>query len=253
MYVYIIIVVFMAAAILYKILAAQSGKELYIRKIAGLDSIDEAIGRATEMGRPIFFTTATEPVTISSISGVTILSRIAKLAARYNTRIIVTSGNPVVYTMIEEVCKEAYTSEGKAELFDPKRDLHFILGQFPLAMGSAGIMQREKAAACFYFSYFYAESLILAEAGNIAGAIQVAGTDATTQVPFFVTSCDYTIIGEELYAASAYISKQPTMLGSLVGQDYGKLLIGIIIILGVIFASLIPKIGYNWIIDLISR
>ena len=41
-----------------------------------------------------------------------------------------------------------------------------------------------------------------ARLGNAAGAIQIAGTDAVTQLPFFITTCDYTLIGEELYAAS---------------------------------------------------
>ena len=52
--------------------------------------------------------------------------------------------------------------------------------------------------------------------------MQVAGTPSITQIPFFITSCDYTIIGDEFYAASAYLSREPTLLGSLVGQDYAK-------------------------------
>jgi hypothetical protein len=44
------------------------------------------------------------------------------------------------------------------------------------------------------------------------------------QIPFFLAACDYTIIGDEYYAASAYLSREPTLLGSLVGQDYGKIL-----------------------------
>jgi len=65
-------------------------------------------------------------------------------------------------------------------------------------------MLREKPAANFFMGMFYAESLILAETGNRTGAIQIAGTDADTQLPFFITACDYTLMGEELYAASAY-------------------------------------------------
>jgi hypothetical protein len=53
-------------------------------------------------------------------------------------------------------------------------------------------------------------------------------------VPFFVTACDYTIIGEELYAASAYLSKEPVLLGSIKAQDWGKLIILLLIITGLI-------------------
>ena len=83
-----------------------------------------------------------------------------------------------------------------------------------------GAMVREKPAACFYMGVFYAERLLLlAETGNSVGAIQVAGTAMPAQLPFFVAACDYTLIGEEFFAASAYLSGEPSQLGSLRGQD----------------------------------
>jgi len=85
---------------------------------------------------------------------------------------------------------------------------------------------------------FYAESLILAETGNSIGAIQIAGTAMPAQLPFFVAACDFTLIGEELFAASAYLSKEPRQLGSLKGQDVGKLFILFFAIAGVLLATL---------------
>ncbi|GAH92313.1 unnamed protein product, partial [marine sediment metagenome] len=73
----------------------------------------------------------------------------------------------------------------------------------------------------FLISKGLAESLIMAETGAQTGAFQIAGTDSVLQLPFFVTACDYTLIGEELYAASAYLSHEPLLLGSLKAQDYG--------------------------------
>jgi len=93
-------------------------------------------------------------------------------------------------------------------------------------------MVRDKPAACFYMGAFYAESLILAETGNSVGAIQVAGTAMPTQLPFFVAACDFTLIGEEFFAASAYLSGEPQQLGSLKGQDFGKLIGGILLLAG---------------------
>ena len=93
-------------------------------------------------------------------------------------------------------------------------------------------MIRDRPAAHIMMGYFYAESLLLAETGATTGAIQIAGTDAFTQLPFFVTTCDYTLLGEELYAASAYLSREPKLLGSLKGQDMGKALIIVVLIIG---------------------
>ncbi len=58
------------------------------------------------------------------------------------------------------------------------------------------------------------------------------------QLPFFIAACDYTLMGEELYAASAYLSKEPLMLGSLKGQDLIKIVLVGCIVIGVIFEVL---------------
>jgi hypothetical protein len=100
-----------------------------------------------------------------------------------------------------------------------------------------GKMVREKPAACFYLGAFYAESLMLAETGNSIGAIQIAGTAEPAQLPFFVAACDYTLIGEEFFAASAYLSGDPDQLGSLQGQDLGKLVVGTLLVVGSLLAT----------------
>ena len=79
----------------------------------------------------------------------------------------------------------------------------------------------------------------------MVGAIQVAGTPFTTQIPFFLAACDYTIIGDEYYAASAYLSREPTLLGSLVGQDYGKLMLIGLIVVGAIGATVAAILGHD--------
>lgn len=109
--------------------------------------------------------------------------------------------------------------------------------QFPYVAAVSGIMLRERPAANFFMGYFYAESLILAETGASTGAIQIAATDSYTQLPFFITTCDYTLIGEELYAASAYLSREPLLLGSLRAQDIGKGILITALVIGAILAT----------------
>jgi hypothetical protein len=150
--------------------------------------------------------------------------------------LIVPNNDPIVFTVAREVVKEAYTSVGRPDAFNPDSVFYLTDSQFAYAAGVDGIMVREKPATNFFCGYFYAESLILAETGAQTGAIQIAATDSITQLPFFIVACDYTLIGEELYAASAYLSKEPILLGSLKGQDYGKLLIIIFLIIASLFA-----------------
>jgi len=107
-------------------------------------------------------------------------------------------------------------------------------------------MIREKTATNFYMGMFWAESLLMTETGSMTGAVQIAGTDAVSQLPFFITTCDYTLIGEELYAASAYLSRQPLILGTLKAQDYVKLLIVISVVVGTILSTLHLTFFMNW-------
>lgn len=224
------------AIILYFINQARQGKELFIRKISGLDAVDEAVGRATEMGRPILYCMGIGLVDyIATIASFNILGEIAKKTGQYETPLLVPTSDPVVYTVAREIVKESYATIGRPDLFDSDKVYFVTDSQFAYAAAVDGVMLREKPAANFLIGYFKAESLIIAETGASTGAIQIAGTDQITQLPFFVTACDFTLIGEELYAASAYISKEPLLLGAIKGEDLGK----IVILSALIIASII--------------
>ncbi len=236
--------IFLAALILtisivFFIRMARSGKELYIRRIAGLDAVDDAVGRATEMGREIMFVPGISDIDDpQTIAGLTILGRVAKLTAQYKTPLSVPVPRSMVMVTGREIVKEAYLSVGRPENFQDNMVYYLTDDQFGFAAGVDGIMVREKPATIFLQGSFFAESLILAETGHHIGAIQISGTAAPSQLPFFITACDYTLMGEELYAASAYLSREPQLLGSLRGQDVGKAIILVAIIIGIILETI---------------
>lgn len=232
-----------SAAILYFILSAKIGKELYIRKIGGLESIDEAVGRATELGQPVLYIPGTLDIDdMQTIAGLTILGKVAQKAAEYDTDLIVPVSRSMVLSTAREIVKESYMKAGRPDAYKSDSVFYLTDDQFGFVAGVDGIIIREKPAANFYLGAFYAESLILAETGFASGAIQTAGTAMPSQLPFFVAACDYTLIGEELFAASAYLSQEPNQLGSLKGQDFGKALFVIIVTIGVVSKI----IGINW-------
>ncbi|MCD4708375.1 MAG: fibronectin type III domain-containing protein [Candidatus Sabulitectum sp.] len=223
--------------ILFYFHAAQRGVEMYLRPIAGIEAIDEAIGRATEMGKPILYVPGLSYISdVATIASITILGRVAKKVAEYGTPLLVPNRDPIVYTIAEETVKQAYMEAGRPDAFDKDSVFFLTQSQFAFVAGVNGIMMREKPATNFYLGMFWAESLILAETGSLSGAIQIAGTDAVTQLPFFITTCDYTLIGEELYAASAYLGREPKQLGSIKGQDACKGIIMAVITLGIILS-----------------
>ncbi|HDS02768.1 MAG TPA: hypothetical protein ENN72_03570 [Firmicutes bacterium] len=202
---------------------AKKGQDIFIRRIAGLEAIDDAVGRATEMGRPVFYIPGTSIIDdIATLASLNILRPVAQQVATYETPFSVPIKDPVVLTVAQDIVKEAYMAAGRADLHDEGMVYLASVGQFDYAAAVNGAMVREKPATVFLLGMFWAESLMLAETANTVGAIQIAGTDATSQLPFFIAACDYTLIGEELYAASAYMSREPLLLGTLKAQDMIK-------------------------------
>lgn len=246
---FLVLLIVICGAILGYILAAKQGKDFFIRRINGLDSMEEAIGRATEKGKPILYVPGIGDLDdIETIASLTILSHLAQRCAEYNIDLIVPCRFSMVLSASREVVREAYQKAGRLDAYKQENIFYLTDDQFGYVAGIDGIMLREEPAANFFLGSFYAESLILAETGFSTGAIQTAGTAQAHQLPFFVVSCDYTLIGEDLFAASAYLSRDPQQLGSLKGHDFGKLLVILLILIGVI----LEIAGFSWLKDLIT-
>ena len=208
---------------------------LPIRRLAGLDAIDEAVGRITEMGRPAAFVQGTGVMDAQTFAAFEILKYTAEQVAKHDARMIVCNPLPEIQPISEEIVRAAYRQVGREESYNPD-DVRY-LADTSLRAAVLGIFQREKVAATFLFGNYYHESVIFSEAGNVVGALQISGTANTHQLPFFVACCDYTLIGEEIFAAGAYLSRNPAQVGSLVAQEGAKFFAVAIIIIGAILAT----------------
>ncbi|MBZ0158689.1 MAG: hypothetical protein K8G79_00830 [bacterium] len=234
-----LLVVFFSTLVLIAIAKAKRHPNIFLRRIPGLDAVEEAIGRATEMGRPILYLTGSDDMSsLSTIAATVILGQVAKKTAAYETELKVPHRDPIVMAICQEIVKESYLEAGRPDAYRDDSNFFITSDQFSYAAAVNGIMLRERPAANFFMGFYYAEALLLAETGAGTGAIQIAGTDADLQLPFFITTCDYTLIGEELYAASAYLSREPVLVGTLRGQDLGKAFLLLSTVIGTILATI---------------
>jgi len=242
----VVVVLFSALVMLFVRAARQRPERLYVRPLPGLEALEEAIGRATEMGRPVLYSTGLGEISdIGTLASISILSSVSRTAAEYGARLRVPCRDPVVFAATQEAVEEGCLAAGRPDAYDPA-DVFFVAGrQFAYAAAVSGIMIRERTAANLFVGLFYAEALLLAETGAETGAIQIAATDRVTQLPFFITSCDYTLIGEELYAAGAYLGRDPALLGGLKAQDWAKALLMAVLGVGALLAGLAAA-GIGW-------
>jgi hypothetical protein len=224
---------------------AHRGVRWKFRTIPGLVAIEEAIGRATEMGKGVLYIPGVQDIDdIQTIASMIILAKVARMTAKYETRLSVPTNAPAVYTVADEVVKSSYQDVGRADDYHADMVRYVTTEQFAYVAAVNGMMLRDRPAANLLLGAFFAESLLLAETGHSIGAIQIAGTANVHQMPFFVVACDYTLIGEEYYAASALLSNEPLLLGSLKAADIVKLLLIVVIVVGCIMATFgDPRLG----------
>jgi len=241
------IILLFAGLMFYYTRTLQRGGSVFIRRIPGIDAIEEAIGRSTEMGRPILYVPGIQELQdIQTIASMLILGRVAEIVANYESEMIVPCSYPMVREVADEVVRAGYYAAGRPDAYDPRNVMFISSEQFAFCAGTNGIIMRQKPAANIYLGCFFAESLIFAETGLMNKSIQIAGTAELTQLPFFIVSCDYTILGEELYAVSAYLSKDPRLVSSLRASDAIKALV----ILSILVGTVLVALGYTGFMEL---
>jgi hypothetical protein len=218
-----------------------------MREIPGLQAVEDAIGRATEMARPLLYTPGwggdiQRPTTIASMN---ILSQVAEKTAQYDCRLVYPTHDPVIMTVAQEVISESYARAGHADRYRQDDVSYVSSSQFGYAAAVDGMISRLKPASVFLLGTFEAESLILAETGNSIGAIQIAGTDSTIQLSFFIVACDYTLIGEELFAASGYLSGDQSILASVRAQDIMKVILIVLLLVASVWTTVATLGGFQ--------
>lgn len=235
-----ILVLFLFVVVFIMIQRTRAGLPVpSIRRIPGLEALDEAIGRSTEMGKPVHFSPGMSGFAPETYAALATLTHVAKMAAQYDTRLIVTVRRPQVFPVAAEIVKQSYLEAGRPDAYNPSDTRYVSDWQFSYTAAVLGIIQREKPAANLLFGYWMAEALVLAEAGSQAGCIQVGANTNVFQIHFFIVACDYTLIGEEQFAASAYLSKEPMLTGTVVAQDMAKILMGALILVGTVWATVV--------------
>lgn len=229
------------AAILLGIREARRGKPPRIRTLTALNAIDEGIGRATEMGRPIHFSAGVGNLTVRGapvmIASLSFLSHIAEQSARFDCPLITTVAQGDVYQASEEIVRGSYLRAGKAEALKPDAVRYLSANQYVYAGGIVGIINREKVAVNIMIGHYANEALFIAEEAHDAGCLQIAGTTNEYQIPFFVAACDYVLIGEEVFAAAAQLASDSAELGAISGQDFVKVLSIALALLGALAAT----------------
>jgi len=213
----------------------KRGREWEIRPLEGLEAIFEGIGRGAEMGRPIMVLPGIgdlgDPQTLA---GLTVFGELTQRGAEIGVTTLSCASSSNVIAASEAIARSSYTAAGKEDLYTTGKYIRWFGGdQFSYAVGTAGTILAEKPAMIVFLGYFLMDVVLDAETGARVGAVQIGGT--LGNLAYVAMFCDYLLIGEEIYAASASISKDKMAISTLAGQDWMKIISIGLMVVGVLF------------------
>ena len=238
-------------AFIYFLWQARPDVRLLLRPIAAYDALKDLLARAAEAGQPVHISIGTAGVGQSSTSdtmaGLYALEFLADRAAVSAIPPIVTVSDPTALPLAQDQLRRAYRRQGYPEEYDP-RQVRFIapgLNNNSVAY-SAGVMDllaHERVMANVMIGAFDdyqaagslgEEFLLMGETGARKGLLQVGGTSNPRALPFIYSTISHPLLGEEIYAAGAYLSARRGHLGSLLAQDTVRVTLVVVGVLAVI-------------------
>ena len=111
-------IVLFGGILIYNTRKAQRGEDIFLRTIPGLKAVEEAVGRSTEMGKPVLFVPGISDMDqVETVAGVIVLGHVSKMTARYETPLNVPVSRAIVMKAAREACKESYLVEGRPDMF----------------------------------------------------------------------------------------------------------------------------------------
>jgi hypothetical protein len=236
--------------ILYTVRQYEAGRDTYVRRIPALDAVDEIVERSVEMGRPIHISPSMRAIDYQMVPALDMVGYVANQCASKGCEIIATTVFPEIMPVLEDLLRIAYVSAGIPEQFNPA-NVRFLTNEYNAYVTAvSSLVEDENCAGNFQF-------------GNTSGAIfvyfarartllrdvmQIGGTAQLGNIVHLIAGCDYFLIGDELFAASAYLNREHNLLAAMRTQDVFKLaLIGLTLI-----GSLLAIFGSQFILTLIN-
>ena len=237
-----IILVTVAVMVFVFINMAEKGRKFYVRKVAGVDAMDEALDRATEMGGCVNFCVGdvaglSGNYVSQTIAGFEVLRYIAGHCARLRTRLICStigrsgSGGDLV-PIQTEIIRDAYAEAGHEEEFSPTI-VRFLSGDregYETAIYDLYV--KEKVTTNVFFGAWAGAMPQPTIIAKTLGITHISGTARTVQMSLQACISDYFIMGEEIFAVGGFLSKEPETLASIAMSDYIKYGIVTILLIG---------------------
>lgn len=205
--------------------ALGGARPIVRRPIGALELVRRALAYGAETGRAIHLSPGSGAVggratTAETVAGLLAAERVATEAALNGAPILASSGDAVAHLALRGTLRQAYQRAGLGQDYDPV-NVQLLAHQDPMAYASGvtTLYGRQRLQASQLIGSFGQEFLLAGEVGAQRDVPQLAGATTTTALPLVYLAADGALIGEEIYAAEAYLARTPGPAARLLTQD----------------------------------
>lgn len=220
------------------------GRLPVIRPLTGIPILEEHLSEGVESGKPLHIATGTSRpgtigVTAESLASLQISERLAELVTRRGGSLSITSGDIVNHLAARGTLHRVYRQASLSQDYQASQ-AELVAHQTPIAYaaGVAGRYHDQSMDMGVIVGDMGAEVLLISEEGNRQGLPQVSASTSLSALPALTLSTSATLVGEELYAAEAYLSEAAAPKARLLTLDALRWLVVLLIVVAIIYRLL---------------
>jgi hypothetical protein len=228
--------------ILFYLFSNRTREKINLRGIQAFSHFRREVDLAVEAGKRLHISLGRGGINDlqggSTFIGLTILDRCARDASNSDRPPVTTSGDGLVTILSQDTLQSTYRSLATEQRYDPTNARLTGLTPLAFAAGTLPAIQDEHISANILAGHFGAEIALLTEAGERSRSLTVAGSDSIPAQAVLYATTDEPLLGEELYAAGAYLGASAAHTASLGMQDIMRWVLVVVIVIGAILKLL---------------
>jgi hypothetical protein len=225
------------------------GRVPTFRALPGIAGLNRRVGSVVESGRPVHVATGGSQTgavgtTAETLASLLITQRLAESVTRRGGTITATTGDAPALLAARGSVREAYRGTGFAADYRGS-NIQLVAHQAPVAY-AAGVARRYAldAVDCGVVVGDYgSEALLISTEGTERAIPQLSGATTLSALPALTLSTDATLVGEELFAAEAYLAAAAAPKARLSTHDALRQALLVLIVIGIIYQILNLALG----------
>lgn len=238
-----VLAVFVMVLLAFTVAAQRPGaRPAGFRELEPLRDLPTHVGEAVESGRRLHVSLGHAALgqadTVTMLAGLNTASQVASVAAISDRPPVITSADGAVTLLTHDVLRQIYREQNASERYTGNAAQVVGLSPLSLAAGLTSLVKDDAVASNIVIGSFGPEVALLTEASQRQKVATLGASSDLSGQAVLLAAADQTLVGEDIYATSAYLSQNAGRLAGLRAQDVMRWIVILGMVAGVVVKSL---------------